>query len=68
MFDRAVLLFQNQKSLIRVNKDLGMRMRNSDQPVNVYLFKVNNRSNMRRYKICSKLTIKTAERRGGFYC
>ena len=31
-------------------------------PANIYLFKVNNRINMKRYEICSKLTIKTPER------
>ena len=29
----------------------------------IYLFKVNNRNNRRRFEICSKLTIKTQERR-----
>ena len=28
-------------------------------PVNIYMFKVNNRNNRTRYEICSKLTIKT---------
>ena len=28
-------------------------------PVNIYMFKVNNRNNRTRYQICSKLTIKT---------
>ena len=32
-------------------------------PVNIYLFKVNNRSTRKRCEICSKLTIKTTERR-----
>ena len=32
-------------------------------PANIYLFKVNNRNTRKRCKICSKLTIKTAERR-----
>ena len=38
----------------------------SDQaasPVNIYLFKVNNRNTRKRCKICSKLTINTPERR-----
>ena len=30
---------------------------------NIYLFKVNNRNTRKRYEICSKLTIKTPERR-----
>ena len=32
-------------------------------PANIYLFKVNNRNIRKRYDICSKLTIKTPERR-----
>ena len=31
-------------------------------PVNIYLFKVNNKNNRKRCEICSKLTIKTTER------
>ena len=30
-------------------------------PVNIYLFKVNNRNTRKRCEICSKLTIKTPE-------
>ena len=32
-------------------------------PANIYLFKVNNRNTRKRCEICSKLTIKTPERR-----
>ena len=32
-------------------------------PTNIYMFKVNNRNTSKRCKICSKLTIKTPERR-----
>ena len=32
-------------------------------PVNIYLFKVNNRRTRKMCEICSKLTIKTPERR-----
>ena len=32
-------------------------------PANIYLFKVKNRNTRKRYEICSKLTIKTLERR-----
>ena len=32
-------------------------------PGNIYLFKVNNRDSRKRCEICSKLTIKTPERR-----
>ena len=34
-----------------------------EHPINIYLFKVNNRNTRRRYEICSKLTIKLPERR-----
>ena len=34
-------------------------------PVAIYMFKVNNRSTRARCEICSKLTIKTPERRHG---
>ena len=32
-------------------------------PANIYLFKFNNRNTGKRYELCSKLTIKTPERR-----
>ena len=32
-------------------------------PANIYLFKVDNKNSRKRYEICSKLTIKTPERR-----
>ena len=35
----------------------------NDIPADFYLLKVNNRNNRTRFKICSKLTIKTPERR-----
>ena len=34
-----------------------------DYLANVYLFKITNRNNRKRYEICSKFTIKTPERR-----
>ena len=37
-------------------------------PASIYLFRVNNRNNRRRCKICSKLTIKTLERREWHHC
>ena len=36
---------------------------NTNYPANIYLFKVNNRSTRKRSEICSKLTIKTLDRR-----
>ena len=35
----------------------------SNSPANIYLFKVNNRNTRKSCEICSKLTIKTPERR-----
>ena len=35
----------------------------NEHPANVYLFKVNNKNTRKMCEICSKLTIKTAERR-----
>ena len=35
----------------------------SNKPANIYLFKVNNRNTRKKCEICSKLTIKTPERR-----
>ena len=32
-------------------------------PANIYLFKVSNRNTRKRCEICSKLTVKTPERR-----
>ena len=38
-------------------------------PVGIYMFKINNRNNRERREICSKLTIKTPERRqASFWC
>ena len=38
-------------------------------PAGNYMFKVNNRNTRTRYEICSKLTIKTPERRqASFWC
>ena len=34
----------------------------SKNPANIYLFKVNNKKNRKRYEVCSKLTIKTSKR------
>ena len=40
----------------------GCKIQNDD-PAGIYLFKVNNRNTRTRCEICSKLTIKTPERR-----
>ena len=46
----------------------GKVCRRSANPANIYLFKVDNRNTRKRCKICSKLAIKTSERRHCFYC
>ena len=43
------------------NRFKGLQNENYN-PVNIYLFKVNNRNIAKRYEICAKLTIKTPER------
>ena len=48
------------KYLIRCFAFLSLR---EATPANIYLFKVNNRNTGKRCEICSKLTIKTPERR-----
>ena len=41
---------------------------NKPFPANIYLFKVNNRNTRRKkFKICSKLTIKTPEQHQSFW-
>ena len=45
--------------LVKIRADLI----NTQFPANIYLFQVNNRNTRKRYEICSKLTIKTPERR-----
>ena len=50
---------------------LGEGISESDKtfPADIYLFKVNNRNTRTRCEICSKLTIKTTERRlASFWC
>ena len=54
------------KNIHNMNKnDIGLddAKYNTNYPVNIYLFKVNNRSTRKRSEICSKLTIKTLDRR-----
>ena len=41
---------------------------NGNNPHNIYIFKVNNRSTRKKCEICSKFAIKTPERRHCFYC
>ena len=63
--------YQKQTNLIQsisqnINKDchfLATLSFSSQIPSDIYLFKVNNRNTTKRYEICSKLTIKTPERR-----
>ena len=55
------------KTLTDVTHDSGVSIFNFEQenasPASFQLFKVNNRNTRKRCKICSKLTIKTPERR-----
>ena len=50
--------------ILTVNTDMSASINSNKKtnPANIYLFKVNNRKNTRKCKICSKLTIKTSER------
>ena len=51
---------------IRVQTDQEFEQ-NEINPTGIYLLKVNNRNTRTRCEICSKLTIKTPERRQCFY-
>ena len=48
---------------IRTKQNTIIKNNNITFPVNIYLFKVNKRNTRKRCEICSKLTIKTPERR-----
>ena len=52
---------KNKKSKVDVCGIKGFE--SNHYPVNIYLFKVNNRNTRKRREVCSKLTIKTPERR-----
>ena len=55
-----------QESKLIVPELVFIYSRSSDKnenPANVYLFKVNNKNTRKMCEICSKLTIKTTERR-----
>ena len=53
--------------LVQKGKVKCRRKPNVSFPTNIYLFKVNNRKTQKRSQICSKLTMKTPERRQ-FWC
>ena len=58
---------KNKKNTYRryskIFKELDVIVKCSNNPVGNYMFKVNNRNTRTRCKICSKLTLKTPERR-----
>ena len=51
---------RKRQYLNRIRTD---KKRINKNTANIYLFKVNNKNNKKRSDICSKLTIKTPERR-----
>ena len=51
-----------RKQLLTIRKNMASQF-SIQCPPNIYLFKVNNRSTIKRCEICSKLTIKRPERR-----
>ena len=59
-YDMFVRVPQYHKHALTHLKPMFSSFRN--QPVNIYLVKVNNRNTIYRYEICSKLIIKTPER------
>ena len=54
---------KNIHNMNKNDKGLDDAKYNTNYPANIYLFKVNNRSTRKRSEICSKLTIKTLDRR-----
>ena len=54
---------KNIHNMNKNDKGLHDTKYNTNYPANIYLFKVNNRSTRKRSEICSKLTIKTLDRR-----
>ena len=45
------------------SNDVKLPVNHRAYPASIYLLKVNNRNTRKRYKLCSKLTIKTPEQR-----
>ena len=56
-------LFQKREPYIKDHTQIFQRKTNRSGPAGFYLLKVNNRKTRTRYEICSKLTVKTPERR-----
>ena len=59
-FDKPATELQTFYPYLQMSSILQSNLHDNTDPANIYLFKVNNR---KRCKICSKLTIKTPERR-----
>ena len=53
---------ESHKEKKKIKNDLHFKSSDSFPP-NIYLFKVSNKNTRKRCEICSKLTIKTPERR-----
>ena len=61
---QVMLKVSNKKEILFQKENKFIQIRNSNGvPVGIYLLKVNNRNTRIRCEICSKLTIKTPERR-----
>ena len=58
--EEKIVLNNNTRAQQRIDCDVKS---SKHLPANIYLFKVNNRSARKRCETCSKLTIKTLERR-----
>ena len=61
-----VKVVDNYRSNKKIRKNMSWfkkKSNNSDNPAGNYMFKVSNRNTRTRYEVCSKLTIKTPERR-----
>ena len=56
-------LVHNSKNPKVLGKSLGLNVNGGNNLAGIYLLKVSNRSTRTRCEICSKLTIKTSERR-----
>ena len=60
---RKIAKVNGRESLCTCSKSRKTIMKRGSNPADNYMFKVNNRNIKTRCEICSKLTIKTSERR-----
>ena len=58
-----ILKVINKPIIYKLFIDFTNHKKKTNNPANIYLFKVNNRNTIKKCEICSKLTIKTPERR-----